>query len=73
MVADKMKLKIKEMQTSAKKNRGLAQPVPHAEPHPFYAAPAPGENFDATPAPATPAPALTLLYSKPTLLKRTKV
>jgi hypothetical protein len=28
-----------------------------AEPHKFYAAPAPGENFDAAPAP-------TLLYSK---------
>jgi hypothetical protein len=31
-----------------------------AEPHHFYAAPAPGKNFDA--APAFPAP--TLLYSK---------
>jgi hypothetical protein len=30
--------------------------------HHFYAAPAPGENFDA--APAAPAPAPTLLYSK---------
>jgi hypothetical protein len=30
-----------------------------AEPHQFYAAPAPGENFDAAPAPAP-----TLLYSR---------
>jgi hypothetical protein len=37
-----------------------------AEPHHFYAAPAPGENFDAAPAP-------TLLYSKAKFLKRTKV
>jgi hypothetical protein len=42
-----------------------------AEPHHFYAAPAPGENFDAAPAPAAPAP--TLLYSKAKFLKRTKV
>jgi hypothetical protein len=35
-----------------------------AEPHHFYAAP--GENFDAAPAP-------TLLYSKAKFLKRTKV
>jgi hypothetical protein len=37
-----------------------------AEPHHFYAAPAPGENFDAAPAPAAPvpAPAPTLLHSK---------
>jgi hypothetical protein len=34
-----------------------------AEPHHFYADPAPGENFDAAPAP-------TLLYSK---AKQTKV
>jgi hypothetical protein len=42
-----------------------------AEPHHLYAAPspAPGENFDAAPAPAPP----TLLYSKATFLKRTKV
>jgi hypothetical protein len=33
-----------------------------AEPHHFYAAPAPGENFDAAPDPAAPAP--TLLYGK---------
>jgi hypothetical protein len=33
-----------------------------AEPHHFYAAPAPGENFDAAPAP-------TLLYSKAKFLK----
>jgi hypothetical protein len=44
-----------------------------AEPHQFYAAPvpAPGENFVA--APAAPAPAPTLLYSKAKFLKRTKV
>jgi hypothetical protein len=42
-----------------------------AEPHHFYAAPAPGENFDATP--AAPAPAPTLLHSKAKFLKRTKV
>jgi hypothetical protein len=42
-----------------------------AEPHHFYAAPAPGENFDA--APAAPALAPTLLYSKAKFLKRTKV
>jgi hypothetical protein len=44
-----------------------------AEPHHFYAAP--GENFDAAPAPVAPAPALapTLLYSKAKFLKRTKV
>jgi hypothetical protein len=40
-----------------------------AEPHHFYAAPAPGKNFDAAPA----APAPTLLYSKTKFLKRTKV
>jgi hypothetical protein len=43
-----------------------------AEPHQFYAAPAPpqapGKNFDAAPAPAP-----TLLYSKVKFLKRTKV
>jgi hypothetical protein len=33
-----------------------------AEPHHFYAAPAPGKNYDAVP--AVPAPAPTLLYSK---------
>jgi hypothetical protein len=33
-----------------------------AEPHQLYAAPAPGKNFNAAPAPAAPAP--TLLYSK---------
>jgi hypothetical protein len=36
-----------------------------AEPHHFYAAPAPGKNFDAAPA----APAPTLLYSKAKFLK----
>jgi hypothetical protein len=46
-----------------------------AEPHHFYAAPAPGKNFDAAPAPAAPAPAPapTLFYSKAKFLKRTKV
>jgi hypothetical protein len=39
-----------------------------AEPHHFYAAQAPGENFDAAPAPAP-----TLLSSKAKFLKRTKV
>jgi hypothetical protein len=39
------------------------------EPHHFYAAPAPGKNFDAAPA----APAFTILYSKAKFLKRTKV
>jgi hypothetical protein len=38
-----------------------------AEPHHFYAAPAPGNNFDSAPAPAAPAP--TLLYSKAKVLK----
>jgi hypothetical protein len=42
-----------------------------AESHHFYAAPAPGKNFDATP--AAPAPAPTLLYIKTKFLKRTKV
>jgi hypothetical protein len=37
-----------------------------AESHHFYAAPAPGKNFDAAPAP-------TLLFSKEKFLKRTKV
>jgi hypothetical protein len=41
-----------------------------AEPHNFYAAPAPGENFDAAPAPA---PSPTLMYSKAKILKQTKV
>jgi hypothetical protein len=44
-----------------------------AEPHHFYAAPAPGDNFYAAPALAAPAPAPTLLYSKAKFLKRTKV
>jgi hypothetical protein len=39
-----------------------------AEPHHFYAAPAPGKNFDAAPAPAP-----TLLYNKAKFLKLTKV
>jgi hypothetical protein len=42
-----------------------------AEPHHFYAAPAPGKKFDA--APAAPALAPTLLYSKAKFLKLTKV
>jgi hypothetical protein len=33
-----------------------------AEPHHFFAAPAPGENFYAAPATPSPAPAPTLLY-----------
>jgi hypothetical protein len=41
-----------------------------AEPHHFYAAPAPSKNFDAAPAPAL---APTLLYSKAKFLKLTKV
>jgi hypothetical protein len=36
-----------------------------SKPHQFYAAPAPGKNFDAAPA----APAPTLLYSKAKFLK----
>jgi hypothetical protein len=39
-----------------------------AEPHHFYAAPAPGKNFDAAPA----APAPTLLYSKAKFLNLLK-
>jgi hypothetical protein len=38
-----------------------------AEPHHFYVAPAPNKKFDA--APAAPAPAPTLLYSKAKFLK----
>jgi hypothetical protein len=41
-----------------------------AEPHHFYAAPAPGKNFDAALAPAAPAPAP--LYNRTKFLKRTK-
>jgi hypothetical protein len=37
----------------------------------FYAAPAPGKNFDAALTPAAPAP--ILLYSKAKFLKGTKV
>jgi hypothetical protein len=37
-----------------------------AEPHHFYAAPAPGKIIDVAPAPILP-------YSKATVLKRTKV
>jgi hypothetical protein len=37
-----------------------------AEPHHYYAAPAPGKNFDVAPAPS-------LLYSRPTFLKSKKV
>jgi hypothetical protein len=44
----------------------MALPSSVAEPHHFYAAPAPGKNFDAAPAPA---PAPTLLYSKAKFLK----
>jgi hypothetical protein len=35
-----------------------------AEPHQFYAAPAPGNNFVAALAPKAPAPPPTILYSK---------
>jgi hypothetical protein len=42
-----------------------------AEPHHFYAAPAPGKIFYAASAPAAPAP--TIMYSKANFLKRTKV
>jgi hypothetical protein len=42
-----------------------------AEPHHFYAAP--GKIFDAALAPAAPALAPTILYSKTKFLKRTKV
>jgi hypothetical protein len=49
-----------------------------AEPHHFYAAPAPGENFDAAPVASalvalSTAPNLPVLYSKAKFLKRTKV
>jgi hypothetical protein len=44
-----------------------------AEPHHFYAPPAPGENFDAAPAAPAPAVAPILLYNKAKFLKRTKV
>jgi hypothetical protein len=45
-----------------------------AEPHQFYAAPAPAQrkNFDAAPAAPVP-PAPLLLHTKPKFLKRTKV
>jgi hypothetical protein len=48
---------------NAVRYRRHTQFISVAEPHHFYAAPAPapGENFDAAPAPAAPAP--TLLYS----------
>jgi hypothetical protein len=48
---------------------GLTRQTSVAEPHHFYAAPAPGKIFDA--APAAPAQAPTLLYSKAKFLKRT--
>jgi hypothetical protein len=41
-----------------------------AEPHHFYAAPAPGENFEA--APAAPVPAPTLLCSRSKIFKGVK-
>jgi hypothetical protein len=47
----------------------IATTISIAEPHHFYAAPAPGKNFDAGPA----APASTLLYGKTKFLKPTKV
>jgi hypothetical protein len=43
-------------------------PTSVAEPHHFYAAPAPGENFDEDPAPAAPAPASAAPAAAPTLL-----
>jgi hypothetical protein len=43
---------------SAMQRTGISE-ISFAEPHHFYAAPAPGKNFDA--APAAPAPAPTLL------------
>jgi hypothetical protein len=46
------------------KNVGISSSV--AETHHFYAAPAPGRNFDAAPAPI-------ILYSKAKFLKGTKV
>jgi hypothetical protein len=45
----------------------LGQPISVAEQHHFEAASVPGKNFDA--APAAPAPAPTLLYSKAKFLK----
>jgi hypothetical protein len=52
-------------------NQRMVQLTSVAEPHHFYAAPAPGKNFDAAPAALTPAPAPapTLLYSKAKFLK----
>jgi hypothetical protein len=50
--------------------------LPIAQLHHFNAALAPGQYFDAAPAPpapSAPAIALTLLYSKPIYLKQTKV
>jgi hypothetical protein len=42
-----------------------------AEPHNFYAAPAPGRNFGAVPAAPAPASASTLLFSKAKFLNGT--
>jgi hypothetical protein len=44
------------------------------EPHHFYAASTPGENFDAAPAALAlaPAPAPTLLYSRSKIFKEVK-
>jgi hypothetical protein len=53
------------------KNMNSCVSISVAEPHHFYAAPAPGKNFDEASAPAAPAP--TLLYSKAKFIKRTKV
>jgi hypothetical protein len=44
-----------------------------AKPHHFYAAPAPGKNFDAALALALAALVPNLLYSKAKFLKQTKV
>jgi hypothetical protein len=49
------------IQASPRVNIGLSIPTSVAEPHHFYAAPAPGENFDAA------------IFSKAKFLKRNKV
>jgi hypothetical protein len=53
--------------------RGENDLISAAEPHHFYAAPPPGEKFDAALAAPVLAPAPTLLYNKAKFLKRTKV
>jgi hypothetical protein len=54
-------------------NTGTSTCTSVAEPHHYYAAPDPGTNFDARCSRALAAPAPTVLYSKPTFLKRTRV